>query len=170
MPTATSVLKDKDKLTELKAFIDDVKTRELPDTYLIAVLHKAQDIYGYLDKEVIGVVSRRMGIPLSRIWGVSTFYHYFNLKPRGKYVISVCLGTACYVKGAPRVLQAIKDELRIEMGETTEDMLFTLLETRCLGACGLAPTMMINNRIYGELTTAKAVDVLRKLRAEAMKK
>jgi NADH:ubiquinone oxidoreductase subunit E len=170
MPTVTSVLKDESKLAELRSFIKDVRNRDIPESYLIAVLHKAQDLYGYIDKEVVAVISSDMGVSLSRIWGVCTFYHYFNLKPRGKYAISVCLGTACYVKGAPRVLQAIKDELGIAMGETTPDMLFTLMETRCLGACGLAPTMMINSRIYGELTPAKAVEVLKKLRAEASQK
>jgi len=80
-----------------------------------------------------------MKIPTAHIWGVATFYHYFNLKPQGKYVVSVCMGTACYVKGAGDVLDALKEELKINVGETSKDMLFTLAEARCLGACGLAP-------------------------------
>jgi len=170
MAQTTPVIEDKAKLDDLNRFIDSVTGLEFPDSYLIAVLHKAQGIYGYLDKDVLKVISARMGIPISRIWGVCTFYHYFNLKPRGKYMISVCLGTACYVKGAQKVLQTIKEELRLEIGETTEDMLFTLQETRCLGACGLAPTMMINDRIYGELTSAKAIEILARLRAEGERK
>jgi NADH:ubiquinone oxidoreductase subunit E len=161
-----SIFEDKTKLTELDSFIVEKQALEFPDSYLIAVLHKAQDIYGYLNADVMRLVAARMRLPISRIWGVATFYHYFNLKPCGKYVISVCLGTACYVKGAQKIFEAIKQELGIEVGETTPDMVFTLLETRCLGACGLAPTMMVNKRIYGELTPKKAVDLLRRMRAE----
>ncbi|HQP92214.1 MAG TPA: NAD(P)H-dependent oxidoreductase subunit E, partial [Candidatus Omnitrophota bacterium] len=128
---------------------------------LIAILHKAQELYGYLDQAVMDEVALTMNIPTAHIWGVATFYHYFNLKPKGKHSISLCLGTACYVKGSATVLDAIKRELKIEVGETTPDNLFTLQETRCLGTCGLAPVMMIDDKVYGNLTTKKAVDILR---------
>jgi NADH:ubiquinone oxidoreductase subunit E len=164
--TVECILEDQEKLTRLTAFIVERLGREFPESHLIAVLHKAQDIYGYLDTAVLRVVAEKMRIPIAKVMGVATFYHYFSLTPRGKYMISVCMGTACYVKGAQKVLEAIKKELGVEVGETTTDMAFTLLETRCLGACGLAPTVMVNNRIYGEMTPKKAVEVLMRMRKE----
>lgn len=150
-----------DKLiTELKSYIDSKKGKEHPESYLIDILHKAQSLYGYLKKDVMDFVAEEMNIPTAHIWGVATFYHYFNLKPIGKYVIAVCMGTACYVKGAVDVLDAIKKELNIGIGETTQDGLFTLQEARCLGACGLAPVVMINNKIHGDLTPKKVLDVI----------
>ncbi|MHC5121474.1 MAG: NADH-quinone oxidoreductase subunit NuoE family protein, partial [Planctomycetota bacterium] len=96
--------------------------------------------------------------------GVATFYHYFNLKPVGKNIVSVCMGTACYVKGADKVLEVLKRELDIQVGETTEDKLFTLQEARCLGACGIAPVIMINDKIYGELDSKKTVNLINQYR------
>jgi NADH-quinone oxidoreductase subunit E/NADP-reducing hydrogenase subunit HndA len=133
-----------EKLDELKAFIADCSQKEYPDSYLIAVLHKVQGLFGYLPREVMDQVADMMQIPTAHIWGVATFYHYFNLKPIGKHTISVCLGTACYVKGAAEILDSIKRELGIQVGQTTEDMMFTLQEARCLGACGIAPVIMID--------------------------
>jgi len=153
---------------ELEKFIEEAKSKDHPESYLIAILHKAQELYGYLSKEVMDKVSSAMDIPTAHIWGVATFYHYFNLKLKGKYIISVCMGTACYVKGAGAVLDAIREELKIGMGGTTEDMLFTLSEARCLGACGLAPVMMVNEKIYGELTEKKARDIIRGIRKKSM--
>ncbi len=150
-----------EKILELATFMQQAKQQPHSDSQLIAILHKAQELYGYLDKEVMDQVAITMNIPTAHIWGVATFYHYFNLKPKGKHSISVCLGTACYVKGAEDVLRAIKDELKIDFGQTTEDKLFTLQETRCLGACGLAPVAMIDDKIYGELTPKKIVEILR---------
>jgi len=155
---------DELKKAELMAFIDEVQGREYPDSYLIAVLHKAQALYNYLRKDIIHEIAERMNISVSTIWGVATFYHYFNLQPRGKYVIFVCLGTACYVKGAERILNTLRDELQIDIGQTTDDMLFTLLETRCLGACGISPVMMINNKVYSQLTSKKVIDIIRRCR------
>jgi len=154
---------------ELRGYIDEVKKKPYTDSYLIAVLHKAQGLYGFLDRRVMDEIAEAMNIPTAHIWGVATFYHFFKLKPQGKFVISVCLGTACYVKGAQDVLDAIKGDLHVEMGETTPDMLFTLQETRCLGACGLAPVMMINDKVYGTLTPQKAVDVLKTYRKSGSK-
>jgi NADH:ubiquinone oxidoreductase subunit E len=111
-----------------------------------------------------------MNIPTAHIWGVATFYHYFKLKPTGKHSISVCLGTACYVKGAGEILDTIKHELKIDFGQTTDDNLFTLQEARCLGACGLAPVVMVDDKIYGELTPKKTVDLLNTYRKAAEKK
>ncbi|RJP28031.1 MAG: NADH-quinone oxidoreductase subunit NuoE [Candidatus Omnitrophota bacterium] len=152
------------KLQELKDFIADCKNRDYPESQLIAILHKAQGLYGYLSKEIMDEVAQGMSIPTAHIWGVATFYHYFNLEPIGKYVISICLGTACYVKGANDVLEAIKKELNIDIDQTTEDKLFTLQVARCLGACGLAPVIMINGKIHGELNPEKVVSILKEYR------
>ena len=154
------------KRIELRKFIEDVEKREFPHSYLIAVLHKAQELYNYLRKDVIYEVASSMNIPVSTVWGVATFYHYFNLEPRGKYVIFVCLGTACYVKGAERIVDTLKQELKIDIGQTTEDMLFTLLETRCLGACGISPVMMVNNKVHSQLTSRKVSEIINKYRKE----
>jgi len=159
-------IEEKVKLEELKRFIDEVKDKEYSDSYLIAVLHKAQSLYRYLRKDVMAEVSRMMNIPIATVWGVATFYHYFNLEPRGEWVISLCLGTSCYVKGAERVLNAIIKELNIDVGKTTEDMKFTLLTTRCLGTCALSPVMSINDKIYTKLTPKKAIEILDKCRKE----
>jgi NADH:ubiquinone oxidoreductase subunit E len=152
MPVATS-----DKTQELKDFISKTQGQPHPDSHLIGVLHKAQELYGYLSKETMDLVAQEMRIPTAHIWGVATFYHYFKLNPPGKHQISLCLGTACYVKGASQVMEAIMKDLGVEVGQTTADGLFTLQEARCLGACGLAP----------ELTPKKITDIIAKYRKEA---
>lgn len=149
-----------EKYLELKAFIDEYMKKDNPSSYLIAVLHKAQELYGYLSRETMEFISQAMDIPAANIWGVATFYHYFNLTPRGKYTISVCLGTACYVKGAGEIMEVLKEELQVKEGGTTEDMMFTLQQARCLGACGLAPVIMINGKIHGDLTPKKVVELI----------
>ncbi|MEA5001058.1 MAG: NADH-quinone oxidoreductase subunit NuoE [Endomicrobiaceae bacterium] len=151
---------------QIKDFIAEILKQDRPDSHLITVLHKAQELNGYLSREVMDLVSQEMNIPTSTIWGVATFYHYFKLNPIGKYNISVCMGTACYVKGASEILETLKEELGIGVGETTEDMLFSMHEARCIGACGLAPVAMINDKIYGELTPKKITDIINKLRKE----
>lgn len=150
----------KEKLNELKEYIMSLKQKKYGDSYLIAVLHKAQELFGYIPREVMDEIALLMNIPTAHIWGVATFYHYFSLSPKGKHSISVCMGTACYVKGADKVLQAIKNHLKIDVGQTTKDGLFTLQEARCLGACGLAPVIMIDDKIYGNLTEKNVIDVL----------
>ncbi len=162
--------KNEDKLTELKQTIEDVKRKRYSDSYLIAVLHKTQSLYGYLPEEAIDVIAVGMNIPTAHIWGVATFYHYFNLTPQGQHQISVCLGTACYVKGAAQLVETLKQQLKVDMGQTTEDDLFTLQPARCLGACGLAPVVMIDDAIYGELTPKKMSDILNKYKRNAKKK
>ncbi len=150
-----------EKQIELKKYMAQYADKEDGNSYLIAVLHKAQELYGYLSRETMEFISEEMSIPASHIWGVATFYHYFNLTPKGKYTISVCLGTACYVKGAGEIMETLKEELKIKEGETTKDMMFTLQEARCLGACGLAPVIMINGKIHGELTPKKVVEIIK---------
>lgn len=160
---------DEERLAELRDFIDGIRTREQPKSHLIAVLHKAQELYGYLPTEVMDEISQSMQIPTAHIWGVATFYHYFKLTPPGRYEIAVCLGTACYVKGAAQILQAIKDELKIDFGGVTADGLFSLAPARCLGACGLAPVVMIDEKIHGELTPRKMLQIIKEYRKQAAK-
>lgn len=157
-------------LEKLKAFIDERSGREHPDSYLIEILHRAQEIYGYLSRDVMDFIAVEMNIPTSHIWGVATFYHYFNLEPVGEFTISVCMGTACYVKGAGDVLDALKEELGINVGQTTEDGIFTLVEARCLGACGLAPVVMIEDKIHGDLDPDKTVELIAQYRGKSRKK
>lgn len=162
----TEVNLDPAKIEELKIYIGTFKDKKYQESYLIAVLHKAQELFGYLPKEVMDEVAFAMNIPTAHIWGVATFYHYFSLTPKGKHSISVCLGTACFVKGAEAILDAIKEELKVGIGQTTEDKLFTLQEARCLGACGLAPVVMIDDKIYGDLDSKKIVEILRKIKKD----
>lgn len=119
---------------------------------LIRILQKAQDIFGYLPAKVQSYISERLNVPISTVNGVVSFYSLFSQEPRGKYTISVCLGTACYVKGAQEILDAIKEELQIDVDQTSLDGLFTIRATRCIGACGLAPVISINEDVYGRLS------------------
>lgn len=127
---------------------------------LIQVLHKVQGVLGYLPDDVLRYVASELGLPESEVRGVATFYNFFRLDPVGKHTVSVCLGTACYVKGGAEILKRIKRELRIEEGRTTEDGLFTLDTARCFGACGLAPVMMVDEEVYGRLSPTKAIQIL----------
>ena len=127
---------------------------------LINVLHKTQESFGYLPEEVQQVVADCLGIPVGRVYGVVSFYSFFTMKPKGKYAISVCLGTACYVKGAEKILDALKSELKIAEGGVTEDGKFSLDVLRCVGACGLAPVMTINGKTYGRLVPEHVKEIL----------
>lgn len=119
---------------------------------LMPILHEAQNIYGYLPSEVQTMISDALNIPLAEVYGVATFYSQFTLNPKGRHKISVCLGTACYVKGSDKVLSAIEKELRISCGECTPDRKFSIDSCRCVGACGLAPVMIVDGEVYGRLT------------------
>ena len=128
---------------------------------LIPVLHQAQERFGYLPKEVQARVAKGLKIPPSEVYGVVTFYHFFTVQPRGDHEIKACLGTACYVRGAnKKVIDTIGQTLSISKGETTEDRKFSLSVVRCLGSCGLAPAMMIDDRVYGRLTPARVREIL----------
>jgi len=129
---------------------------------LIPVLQKAQEIYGYLPAEVLKRISRGLKIPLARIYGVATFYAQFRLSPMGRNILRVCLGTACHVRGGAKVLEVIEQELGVKDGGTTEDGRFTLEIVACIGACGLAPTMMINDDVHGRLTSSTVAEILAK--------
>lgn len=125
------------------------------DGAAIPVLHEAQDIYGYLPIEVQKIISEGLNVPLAELYGIVTFYTQFSLYPKGEYEVSVCLGTACYVKGSGTILEKIKERLGIDVGQCTADGKFSLNATRCIGACGLAPVMTINDAVYGRLTPAE---------------
>lgn len=150
---------DNEQYRELSAYIDSIKGLPGP---LINVLHRAQEIFGYLPQEVQMFVSQRLGVPASTVYGVVTFYNFFSMTPRGKFVINVCLGTACYVRGADRVVDMFKDQLGIDVGETTADKQFTLSTARCFGACGLAPAVMVNEDVYGNVDRKKVQEIFKK--------
>lgn len=145
----------------LLAVID--KHRELPGA-LMPILQEAQEIYGYLPIEVQEIISKEMSVPLAKIYGIVTFYSQFSLNPKGKYRISVCMGTACYVKGAGVISQKISEQLGIKHGGVTPDGKFSFEDCRCIGACGLAPVIMINDDVYGRLkgTDAEIAEILAK--------
>lgn len=128
----------------------------------IPVLHEAQEIYGYLPLEVQEMIAEGLNVPLAEIYGIVTFYAQFSLNPKGRFQIGVCLGTACYVKGSGDILNKVKEILNIEVGECTPDGKFSLDATRCIGACGLAPVMTINDDVYGRLTVDEVAGILKK--------
>ncbi len=146
-----------DGFYELKSFIDGIEDKR---GALISVLHKAQHLYGYLSDEVILFISETLDIPSSKIYGVISFYSYFTTKPRGQYVINVCLGTACFVRGADAIMKEFEKELNLKAGETSQDMKYTLSGLRCIGACGLAPVVMINDKVYGRVEVAQVKKIL----------
>ncbi len=127
---------------------------------LMMVLSAIQKKYGYIPLEVQEVVSQEMNIPVAEIYGVVTFYGFFSLNPKGKYVVNVCLGTACYVKNSQTLLDKVCEVLEVKPGETTEDGLFTVDAVRCIGACALAPAMMINGQVYPRLTPAQIPEII----------
>ena len=121
---------------------------------LINILHEAQHTVGYLPIEVQGIIARKLNIPVNRVYGVVTFYAFFTMTPKGKHPISICLGTACYVRGSEKILEEFKRTLGIDVGETTADGKFSLDCLRCVGACGLAPVAMVGEKVYGHLNPA----------------
>ncbi|MBP1743214.1 MAG: putative Fe hydrogenase, electron-transfer subunit [Firmicutes bacterium] len=146
-----------EKFNELDSFISGIEDRR---GALIAVLHKAQHLYGYLSDEVIYFISEKLDIPTSKIYGVIKFYSYFTTTPRGKYVVNVCLGTACFVRGADAIMKEFEKQLNLKAGETSSDMKFTLSGLRCVGACGLAPVVMINDKVYGRVEKEQIIKIL----------
>ena len=133
-------------------------------TPLMMILSDIQKEYGYIPLEVQEIVSEKTGISVAEIYGVVTFYSFFSLSPKGKYIIGCCLGTACYVKGAQQIIDKFSEILKIKPGETTEDGLFTLDALRCIGACGIAPAVSINGKVYPKLTVAKVPEIVEEYR------
>jgi NADH:ubiquinone oxidoreductase subunit E len=143
-----TVTADKAKVDELKAYIAEHKGIKGP---LMPIIQKAQEIFGCLPIDVQDVIAEEMAIPMTDIYGVATFYSQFALEPKGEHVIGLCMGTACYVKNSQPILERLRKELGISEGSTTTDRKFSLDATRCLGCCGLAPVMVIDDRVYGRL-------------------
>ncbi|RCW56249.1 NADH-quinone oxidoreductase subunit NuoE [Halanaerobium sp. ST460_2HS_T2] len=129
---------------------------------LIPVLHDIQEEIGYLPVEVQRYASKKLGVAMSKIYGVISFYSFFTTEPKGEHTIGVCMGTACYVKGAEDILNRLKEELEIETGQTTADNKFTMTVTRCLGTCSMAPVIMIDEQVHGNLTAAKIPEIINK--------
>lgn len=142
---------------KLDSFINSLPTK---DGSLIQVLHHAQEIFGFLPKEVQLYIAQSLNIPPSKVYGVVSFYSYFTTEPKGKYKISVCLGTVCFVKGSDKILEQFEKELGIKVGETTDDLLFSLEGLRCVGACGLAPVVVINGKVYGQVKPSDVSNIL----------
>ena len=148
------------------------KINEICDRYvderspLMMILSDVQKEYGYIPLEVQELVSERTGISVAEIYGVVTFYSFFSLKPKGKYVIGCCLGTACYVKGAQQIIDKFSDLLHIKPGETSDDGLFTLDALRCIGACGIAPAVTINGTVYPKMTVDGVPQIIESYRAQ----
>ena len=150
-----------EQAAELKSII--ARLKDQPGS-LMPIMQKAQEIYGYLPIQVQTMISDETGHPLEEIYGIATFYSMFNLNPKGKHKISVCLGTACYVKGSGNVFSKLQELLDIDAGECTSDGLFSLDDCRCVGACGLAPVMMIDDEVYGHVEIDDLYDILQKYR------
>ena len=139
------------------------KYENIPEN-LISVLQEAQEIYGFLPKDVMYRIAEKLGTTPAKVLGVATFYSQFRLEPIGKYLVMICGGTACHVSGSEKITEAVLDYLKIESGETTEDGLFTIQKVVCLGCCSLAPVIMINSEAFGNLTPEKAVNILAEIR------
>jgi NADH:ubiquinone oxidoreductase subunit E len=152
---------DDDKFKKLDEVINEY--RDMGGA-LIPVLHKAQEIFGFLPEVVQYRIAQGLGVPLADVYGVVTFYALFTMVPKGEYKISVCLGTACYVKGAGELVSKLQDELGIKTGEITEDRKFSIEGTRCIGACGLAPVVTVNDEVHGRLNADQLGQILDKYR------
>jgi NADH:ubiquinone oxidoreductase subunit E len=152
--------KNQEKISELEKFIDAIEEKE---GSLISVLHEAQHIFGYLPREVQLFVAQKLNITAAKVYGVVSFYSFFTMEPKGEHVIDVCLGTACYVRGADKVLAEIEEQLGIKAGQTSKDGKFTLSCLRCVGACGLAPVIIIDGDVYGKVTADEVSGILDKV-------
>lgn len=153
--------KNKEKIQEFMEFIDE--NRDKPGV-LMPVLQEAQEKFGYLPEEILDLISKELNTPLAEIYGVATFYSQFTFVPKGENNISVCLGTACYVKGAEKILEELENVLGVKCGGTTPDLKFSITPTRCIGACGLAPVININDEIYGKLKVEDIKGIIEKYR------
>jgi NADH dehydrogenase subunit E (EC 1.6.5.3) len=152
---------DEERYRLLETIMEDYQHRE---SNLIQILHMAQAIFGYLPPEVQHFIAQKMDLPNSKVNSVLTFYSFFSTKPKGKYTVGICLGTACYVRGGKDVLNRLREVLSVDVGETTNDKMFTLEVMRCIGACGLAPAMSVNGKVYKQVNPNKVQAILGMLR------
>ena len=139
-----------------------MKKLQFKQDALIEVLHKAQELFGYLEDDVLIFVAHNLKLPPSRVYGVATFYHFFTLKPQGEHTCVVCMGTACYVKGADRVVETVQNHLKIKAGETTTDNKVSLLTARCIGACGIAPAVVFDGTVTPRQTPESTMEQINK--------
>jgi len=149
---------------QISKYIKQVLEQDHPESQLISVLHKVQERYGFLGAHHLDAVAQLLKVPTSFVTGVASFYHFFRLEQPGSYTISICMGTACYVKGADQVAERFKQELQLDFGQTSKDGLFTLVAARCLGTCGLAPVIMIGNDVHAKVTPNQVPALLDKYR------
>jgi NADH:ubiquinone oxidoreductase subunit E len=160
-------MSNKQKFEKLRTFIDEHKDMNGP---LMPVMQYAQDVFGYLPIDVQQFIAEGLRIPMTKVYGVATFYSQFVLEEQGEHIVSLCMGTACYVKGAQKILDTLEEELGIKEGETTKDKKFTLAGTRCLGCCGLAPVMMVGDDVYGQLKPEQIPGILAKYYEQGAKR
>lgn len=155
----------------MKDFITDERLKELDNVMnkhlnqpgpLMPTLHDAQHIFGCVPVEIQKIISKKLNVSVAKINGVVTFYSQFSLEPKGKHIVGVCLGTACYVRGSQNIIDAISKEINLEVGKTSDDGKFTLEATRCIGACGLAPVFTVGEDVYGNISTSEAVEAMEK--------
>ena len=149
-----------EKKAKFRELADFIASKKADPHELIAVLHKAQAIFGYLPEEVQRFVAMKLGIPVAKVYSVVSFYSFFTMKKAGKYVIRVCMGTACFVRGSEQILKEFEKVLSVKEGETTDDGLYTLETVRCVGACGLAPVVQVNGKTYGNCTIESVKQIL----------
>lgn len=145
-----------EKINEILARYPDRKGN------LISILHEVQSEFNYLPEDALRYISRRLEIPITRLYSIATFYHFFSLKPKGRHTVNVCLGTACHVKGSERILRTVETTLEVMEGETTTDMRFTVGAVRCVGACSLAPVMVVNKETHGKVNAKQVPNILNK--------
>jgi NADH-quinone oxidoreductase E subunit len=165
------LMEDNEKLNcvdeKVKSEVDEILNQFIQDKQnLITILNEVQEKYGYIPKIAQKQIAEYLNIPLAEVYGVITFYSRFTLEPKGKYNISICLGTACFVKGSKELLERAKQKLGIEEGQTTADGMYSLDTTRCVGACGLAPVFTVNGEVYGKATVKKLDEVIENLKTE----
>lgn len=159
------ICKDNIGFKELEEYISTFEDKK---SSLIIILHRAQEIFGYIPEEVQEFIAERIGVPVSKVYGVVSFYNFFSMVPKGKYPISVCTGTACYVRGAEKILEALQKELGIKLGQVTENGLFSLDSLRCVGACGLAPVMLVGKDVHGKVKPEDIKGIIEKYREKEM--
>ncbi|MDF2892140.1 MAG: NAD(P)H-dependent oxidoreductase subunit [Clostridia bacterium] len=155
---------DSAKLEKLGSYIESL---EYGEGELINILREAQEIFGYLPSDVQLFVARKLGIPAAKVYGVATFYSYFTMEPRGQHIISVCLGTACFVKGADKIVEEFRKQLNIKEGTTSEDGMYTIDSIRCVGACGLAPVVIVDGKVHGRVKPDDVAAIIKEIGSEA---
>jgi bidirectional [NiFe] hydrogenase diaphorase subunit len=155
---AARVLKHASGDKRFKILEVHMKKHQFRQDALIEILHKAQELFGYLEDDLLLFVAYKLKLPASRVYGVATFYHFFQLKPQGKHTCVVCLGTACYVKGADKIINGIQEKYKIKSGETTADNKLSLLTARCIGACGIAPAVVFDGTVTPRATSESALE------------